>query len=58
MRYSVGISAEWLSPFGALAISFAKPLNANDNDSSRAFQFTFRFRLLNKDSLVAPTFPL
>lgn len=41
MRYSVGISGEWLSPFGALAISFAKPLNANSNDRQQGFQFSF-----------------
>ncbi len=28
LRYSAGLSAEWLSPFGALAISIAKPLNS------------------------------
>jgi outer membrane protein insertion porin family len=41
MKYSVGLSGSWLSPFGALAISFAKPLNANSNDRSQGFQFSF-----------------
>jgi outer membrane protein insertion porin family len=41
MKYSVGLSGEWLSPFGALAISFAKPLNANSNDRQQGFQFSF-----------------
>jgi len=41
MKYSVGISGEWLSPFGALSISFAKPLNANQNDREQMFQFSF-----------------
>ncbi|MCK4841873.1 MAG: outer membrane protein assembly factor BamA [Methylococcales bacterium] len=41
MKYSVGLSAEWLSPFGALAISFAYPLNANENDEQQVFQFSF-----------------
>jgi outer membrane protein insertion porin family len=41
MKYSVGISGEWLSPFGALAISFAKPLNANSDDRQQSFQFSF-----------------
>lgn len=41
MRYAVGLSGEWLSPFGALAISFAKPLNATTNDQQQSFQFSF-----------------
>ena len=28
LRYSTGISAKWLSPFGALTFSIAQPLNA------------------------------
>ncbi len=41
MRYSVGLSGEWLSPFGALAVSFALPLNADDDDDEQMFQFSF-----------------
>ncbi len=41
MRYSVGISGEWLSPFGALAVSFAIPMNSIDGDQKQAFQFSF-----------------
>lgn len=41
MRYSAGISGEWLSPFGALTVSLAKPLNADDNDEEQMFQFSF-----------------
>ncbi len=41
LRYSVGISGEWLSPFGALAVSFAIPLNAGENDEEQSFQFSF-----------------
>ncbi|MCK5829644.1 MAG: outer membrane protein assembly factor BamA [Methylococcales bacterium] len=54
MRYSVGVSGEWLSPFGALSISFAVPLNSrkdkykNKNgqqiifdDDEQMFQFSF-----------------
>ncbi len=41
MRYSVGLSGEWLSPFGALSVSVAKPLNAGDNDEEQIFQFSF-----------------
>lgn len=41
MKYSAGISGEWLSPFGAIAVSVAKPLNADSNDDERNFQFSF-----------------
>ncbi|MDD5035202.1 MAG: outer membrane protein assembly factor BamA [Methylococcaceae bacterium] len=51
LRYSAGISAKWLSPFGALVFSVAKPLNAktrtdpNDptsiGDQTEPFQFSF-----------------
>ncbi len=41
MRYSVGISGEWLSPFGALSVSFAVPMNSGDNDQTQSFQFSF-----------------
>jgi outer membrane protein insertion porin family len=40
-RYSVGLSGEWLSPFGALAVSVAQPLNSESTDRTQAFQFTF-----------------
>ena len=49
MRYSAGIAGEWLSPFGALSVSAAEPLNAkNANtltgqpaDQKQIFQFNF-----------------
>lgn len=41
MRYSVGISGTWLSPFGALSVSIALPLNAGVNDEEQKFQFSF-----------------
>ncbi len=41
LRYSVGIATTWLSPFGALTFSVAKPLNEETIDSTQAFQFTF-----------------
>ncbi|GAB4260655.1 MAG: outer membrane protein assembly factor BamA [Methylomicrobium sp.] len=41
IRYSVGISGEWLSPFGAIAVSAGKPLNLQDGDDERIFQFSF-----------------
>ena len=39
-RYSAGLSGEWLSPFGALAVSVAQPLNSENTDRTQAFQFT------------------
>ena len=41
MKYSVGLSGEWLSPFGALSVSFAYPINADDDDEAKRFQFSF-----------------
>ncbi|MBS3951452.1 MAG: outer membrane protein assembly factor BamA [Methylomicrobium sp.] len=41
MRYSAGISGEWLSPFGAISVSVAKPINLQDQDDERNFQFSF-----------------
>ena len=40
IRFSTGVSAIWLSPFGALTFSLAHPLNAEDGDETEAFQFT------------------
>jgi outer membrane protein insertion porin family len=54
MKYSAGLSGEWLSPFGALSVSAALPLNDgsytyvdNNNqtvtgkDQKQMFQFNF-----------------
>jgi outer membrane protein insertion porin family len=43
MKYSAGISGEWLSPFGALSVSAAYPLNADTDkgDQKQMFQFNF-----------------
>ena len=41
MRFSVGISGEWLSPFGALTVSVAVPMNSKPNDNKQSFQFSF-----------------
>ena len=51
MKYSVGISGEWLSPFGALSVSAAQPLNSKSltsngtgvstGDEKQIFQFNF-----------------
>lgn len=40
-RYSTGLSGQWMSPFGALAVSIAEPLNSQSNDWTQSFQFTF-----------------
>lgn len=41
LRYSVGVSAKWLSPFGALSVSLAMPLNDDEDDEVQVFQFAF-----------------
>jgi len=51
MKYSAGVSGEWLSPFGALSVSAALPLNAEPlttaadgtitGDQKQMFQFNF-----------------
>lgn len=40
IRTSVGISATWLSPLGPLTISYAKPLNAEEEDEEQKIQFS------------------
>lgn len=41
LRYSAGLSGEWLSPFGAITVSVAQPFNAADTDNVQNFQFNF-----------------
>ena len=49
LKYSVGVSGEWLSPFGALSVSAALPLNVTSAtsvpgtiaDQKQMFQFNF-----------------
>lgn len=41
LRYSAGLSAEWLSPFGALKVSVAQPFNQQAGDNIQRFQFSF-----------------
>ena len=41
LRYSVGVTLQWMSPLGPLAFSLAAPLNAREGDDTQAFQFTF-----------------
>ena len=40
IRTSVGVGAVWLSPFGPLELSYAKPLNAKDGDDEQSWQFS------------------
>jgi len=39
LRYSAGIGALWMSPFGPLNVSLATPLNEGDHDQTEKFQF-------------------
>jgi outer membrane protein insertion porin family len=41
LRYSAGVGLAWLSPVGALTMSFAKPLKKDSQDEPEQFQFTF-----------------
>lgn len=41
LRYSAGVGMAWLSPVGALRLSYAKPLKLDSQDESEEFQFTF-----------------
>ncbi len=40
LRYSIGIGGTWLSGFGPLTFSLAKPLNKNSLDEEEVFQFS------------------
>ncbi len=40
-RMSAGVSGIWLSPFGAISVSIAKPFNKQPTDHVQVFQFTF-----------------
>ncbi|MTI62740.1 outer membrane protein assembly factor BamA [Methylophaga sp.] len=40
LRYSAGLSAIWISPFGAMTFSIAAPINKEDGDETEAFQFS------------------
>lgn len=40
LRYSTGLGLSWLSPVGALTISYAVPFNADDQDEEEQFQFS------------------
>lgn len=40
LRFSFGLSGTWLSPFGAITVSTAMPMNTKDNDDIKMFQFS------------------
>jgi outer membrane protein insertion porin family len=40
LRYSAGLSAIWISPFGAMSFSVATPFNEQADDTTEAFQFS------------------
>lgn len=39
-RYSTGIEADWLTPFGPITLSLAQPLNLRKHDERETFQFS------------------
>ncbi len=39
LRYSAGIGASWISPFGPLKVVFAKALNSQSGDDTQSIQF-------------------
>jgi outer membrane protein insertion porin family len=41
LRYSVGVSGLWVSPFGPLVLSVGVPLNEKSGDEAENFQFSF-----------------
>ncbi|MCC7413041.1 MAG: outer membrane protein assembly factor BamA [Gammaproteobacteria bacterium] len=41
IRMSTGISGVWMSPFGVLTASIAKPFRDQNGDETQPFQFTF-----------------
>ncbi len=41
MRYSVGLSGIWVSPFGLISVSLAAPFGDEPDDETQPFQFTF-----------------
>lgn len=40
LRYSVGVGVTWITGFGPMTFSLAKPLNSGPDDEEEAFQFT------------------
>jgi outer membrane protein insertion porin family len=40
LRYSAGVGLTWITGFGPMSFSLAKPLNSNEYDQEEIFQFT------------------
>jgi len=40
LRYSVGVGLTWVTGFGPMSFSLAKPINPGDYDQEEIFQFT------------------
>lgn len=40
MRYSTGVGLTWITGFGPLTFSIARPLNEGDDDETEIFQFS------------------
>ncbi|MCB1704693.1 MAG: outer membrane protein assembly factor BamA [Halioglobus sp.] len=40
LRYSVGVGLTWITGFGPMSFSLAKPLNSGEYDQEEVFQFT------------------
>jgi len=40
IKYSAGVGVTWFAPIGPLTASLARPLNADDDDQTRLFQFS------------------
>lgn len=40
LRYSAGLSAIWISPFGAMSFAVAQPFNDQTGDETETFQFS------------------
>jgi len=41
MRFSVGLSVIWVSPFGLVSVSISKPFGDEPGDQTQSFQFNF-----------------
>jgi outer membrane protein insertion porin family len=41
IRYSLGVGATWLSPMGAMTLSYGVPMNDQSIDDVENFQFSF-----------------
>ncbi|MGK0500719.1 MAG: outer membrane protein insertion porin family, partial [Oceanicoccus sp.] len=40
LRYSFGVGLSWITGFGPLTFSYAKPFNDSEEDETEAFQFS------------------